>query len=239
MTKKQIYLDHDRIVSALDEIGNIVGQTLHRSVSIRIYGGAALILASNFRTITTDIDYMADKVRPQPEILKQKNLDAPENEFLFAASEIVGKKHNYVEGWFNYQVFRSMSKMFDQNELLHHEPIGDYPQNGPGLKVYVPALDYILAMKLHALRITKADDFKDLRDLLCLIRVKGDEIKNPADLVKIHARYYRPYQQRGDFEARIEQLWKHHQTGKVPSAVRKAGGLIGAPRYLSYGRAPS
>ncbi|MBU6527994.1 nucleotidyl transferase AbiEii/AbiGii toxin family protein [Methylocystis sp. MJC1] len=228
-------LDHEKITNALSELGSIIGATLQRSVTVRIYGGSALILASNFRRTTFDIDFIGNKIRPVPQLLKDTRRDSPENDFLVAAAEIVGKKFGYKEGWFNYQVARTISGAFDHHDLAHHEPVGRFPETGHGLEVHVPSLDYILAMKLQAQRIKPAEEYKDLRDLICLTRIKGDEIKNPDDLIEIHARFYRPRQRRMDFEDRIEQLWEHHITGKVPVAVRRAG-IPAAPRYLGYGR---
>jgi hypothetical protein len=227
-------LDHDKIVIALEEIGAIVGKALQRDIAIRIYGGAALIHASNFRATTRDIDYVANKIRPLPSFLRETRRDDPENEFLFAASEVVGKKHGYKSGWFNYQVLKTISGTFDHHELSHHEHTDTFPANEHTLSVYVPSLDYILAMKLQALRINKDDNYKDLSDLLCLMRIKGNEIKNPDDLVKIHARFYSSRQRRLDFEARIEQLWYYHTAGKIPAAIR-GWASTPSPRYLGCG----
>jgi hypothetical protein len=235
MANNQVLLDRKKIVDGLNDIGAVARETLKRTAIIRLYGGAALILASNFRKTTYDIDYDTNRLRPKPEFMAADRIDNPENLFLLAASEIARRKHHYGEGWFNSEVTKTFSPAFDHNELVNHESIGCFPPEKPGLEVYVPSLEYILAMKLQASRITKSDYFKDLRDLLHLLRIKSDEIKNPQDLIQIHARFYRPFKRRWDFDARIEQLWQYHRGGDLPHAVRKAGPLVAAPRYLSHG----
>ena len=88
----------------------------------------------------------------------------------------------------------------------------------------MPTAEYILAMKLMALRIGGVDGEKDRGDIDHLIAIVG--IKTPADLVALAARYYP--------EARVSSKLRVAAAGFIAAAVEERDGE--APRYLDRGR---
>ena len=70
-----------------------------------------------------------------------------------------------------------------------HSLVGTYPsERTPGLRVFVPTAEYMLAMKLMALRIDEVQNYKDRADIENLIVIVG--IKSRAALIDLAARYY-------------------------------------------------
>lgn len=123
---------------------------------ICIYGGAAMCLAFKARPTTKDVDAIFEPVK-----------------IIRGAIAKIGEKYSLNEGWLNFAV-----KMF----VVEHkkEILLDFPN----LKVYAPTADYLLAMKVLALR---AESF-DADDVEFLI--KHLQIKNINEVLDIIADYY-------------------------------------------------
>lgn len=123
---------------------------------ICIYGGAAMCLAFKARPATKDIDAVFEPVK-----------------VIRGAINKIGEKYGLNEGWLNFAV-----KIF----VVKHET--DILFDFSNLKVYVPTADYLLAMKVLALRAESfdADDVKFL--------IKHLNLKKIEDVLKIVENYY-------------------------------------------------
>ncbi len=123
---------------------------------ICIYGGAAMCLAFKARPATKDVDAIFEPVKA-----------------MRGAINAVGEKYGLNEGWLNFAV-----EIF----VVEHEKniLFDFPN----LKVFVPVADYLLAMKILAMRAESydADDVKFLINRL--------DLKNVEEVLKIVAAYY-------------------------------------------------
>ena len=67
---------------------------------------------------------------------------------------------------------------FEQHTLSRTYP----SEETPGLRVFVPAAEYMLAMKLMALRVDPGGGKSDLEDILNLMQVAG--MKDKGDILR-------------------------------------------------------
>lgn len=123
---------------------------------ICIYGGAAMCLAFKARPATKDIDAIFEPVKA-----------------IRGAIFRIAEKYGLNQDWLNFAV-----RMF----VVRHEKeiLFDFSN----LKVFVPSADYLLAMKVLALR---AESF-DTEDAEFLIRHL--DLQTTEDVLKIIADYY-------------------------------------------------
>ena len=126
------------MLGAFDEIGR-AAVAAGTQLQIAVYGGSALILASNFRFATEDVDV--------------SQLQQPWPEWLRTTIERLAKKNGWAEDWFNDGVVFHLSALADPAE--DHLEFGTFPPEPeePGLLVYVPSAPYLLALKLKAMRV--------------------------------------------------------------------------------------
>lgn len=126
---------------------------------IALYGGAAMVLAHRARLATKDVDAVF----------------IPKQEVYRAAAEVAAKC-GVESDWLNDAVKGFLSA---QNEIA---PLLELP----GLKVFVAAPEYLLAMKCMSMRLGRSDT--DLEDIKFLMgRLGLHEAKDVLDLV---SRYY-------------------------------------------------
>lgn len=123
---------------------------------ISLYGGAVMCLAFKSRPATRDVDAIFEPVKE-----------------IRNASHRIAERHNLVLDWLNLAV-----KMF----------VVDHPRQVlfdlSNLIVTVPEADYLLAMKMLALR----PDTEDENDAEFLIRRLS--LKSPHEVLDIIANYY-------------------------------------------------
>ena len=123
---------------------------------VSLYGGAVMCLAFKARPATKDVDAIFEPVKE-----------------IRNASHRVAERHGLLIGWLNMAV-----KMF----------VVDHPRQTlfdlSNLIVTVPDADYILAMKMLALR----SDTEDERDAEFLIDRLG--LKSPQEILNIISGYY-------------------------------------------------
>jgi hypothetical protein len=123
-----------------------------------VFGGSALMLASNFRFSTEDVD-IAEIGQPWPKWL----------------SDVVARistRNGWAEHWLNDAVNFFLSPLAQPGRDLIIW--GTFPRaaDKTGLTVFVPTARYMLALKLKALRVAKFDKgTKDLADVAGLLRV--------------------------------------------------------------------
>ena len=126
------------MLGAFDEIGR-AAVAAGTQLQIAVYGGSALMLASNFGFATEDVDV--------------SQLQQPWPEWLRTTIERLAKKNGWAEDWFNDGVVFHLSALADPAE--DHLEFGTFPPEPeePGLLVYVPSAPYLLALKLKAMRV--------------------------------------------------------------------------------------
>jgi hypothetical protein len=151
--------DRDALLDAFDRIGYAAVEA-GTKLQIAIYGGSALMLASNFRFATEDVD-IADIGSEWPEWLSK----------VVAA---IAQEKGWSEDWFNDGVAFHLSPLADRAK--DHLEFGTFPRDSSpsGLVVSVPTAEYLLALKLKAFRTqdTLRGDTERL-DILNLMDVVG------------------------------------------------------------------
>jgi hypothetical protein len=136
-------------------------------LDIAVFGGSALMLASNFRFSTEDVG-IAEIDQPWPDWL----------------SEVVGRiatRNGWQERWLNDAVTFFLSSPAEPGRDL--VIWGTFPRaaDKTGLTVFVPTARYMLALKLKALRVAKFEKgTKDLADVGNLLRVLDIKEVDPA-----------------------------------------------------------
>ena len=152
-------LDRDGLLAAFDELGRCAAAA-GAKLEIAVYGGSALMLASNFRYATEDVDVSL--------------LDLPGPDWLGSAIERIAVANDWAADWLNNAVIFHLSALADH--AADHLEFGTFPRDGGpiGLVVHVPTAPYLLALKLKAIRINDPVRGEQERlDILNLMRVVG------------------------------------------------------------------
>ena len=166
--------DRDALLDAFDRIGRAAAGAGTR-LQIAVYGGSALMLASNFRFATEDAD-VSELERPIPDWLATIVAD-------------IARDNRWADDWFNDGVAFHLSPLADR--AADHLEFGTFPRDGatPGLVVSVPSAEYLLALKLKAMRITDPVRGEAERlDILNLMRVVG--ISSADEAIALLGRYF-------------------------------------------------
>ena len=167
-------LHRDAVLDAFDRIG-WAAVAAGTKLQIAVYGGSALMLASNFRFATEDVDV--------------SQLEHPLPGWLAQVVNEIAKQNNWQEDWFNDGVAFHLSPLADR--AADHLEFGTFPRDGtpPGLVVSVPSAEYLLALKLKAIRVTDALRGETERlDILNLMQVVG--ISTAEDAIALLGRYF-------------------------------------------------
>ncbi|HZE54082.1 MAG TPA: hypothetical protein VE111_12540 [Bradyrhizobium sp.] len=166
--------DRDALLDAFDQIGRAAAMA-GTKLQIAVYGGSALMLASNFRFATEDVD-ISELERPLPV-------------WLASVVQEIARKNNWQDDWFNDGVAFHLSSLADS--AADHVEFGTFPRDGssPGLVVSVPSAEYLLALKLKAARILDPLRGETERlDILNLMQVLG--ISSTEEAVTLLGRYF-------------------------------------------------
>ena len=166
--------DREALLDAFDEIGRAAIEAATK-LQIAVYGGSALMLASNFRFATEDVD-VSELPRPLPDWLAK------------AVRELASENH-WHDDWFNDAVVFHLSSLADH--ATDHLEFGTFPRDAsvPGLVVSVPTAEYLLALKLKAFRVMDASHGETERlDILNLMRVVG--ISDVEGAISLLGRYF-------------------------------------------------
>ncbi len=116
---------------------------------IAVFGGAAILLQFEAEFHTGDVD---------------ARVESGDHGAIMAAARAVAERHGWLRSWFSEAVTTYLSDGIDT--ALH----SSYPSEArTGLRVYVATPDYLLAMKLRAMRIGSRDE----DDASMLARVSG------------------------------------------------------------------
>lgn len=165
--------DREALLDAFDQIGRAAVEAGTKLQMV--YGGAALMLASNFRFATEDVDI--------------SRLEHPWPNWLSNAVQQIAVRHGWHEDWFNDGVAFHLSSLADH--AADHLEFASFPRDGDavGLVVSVPTAEYLLALKLKAFRVLDpARGEAERLDILNLMRVVG--ISSAEEAVALLARYF-------------------------------------------------
>src|ERR1700737_4944947 len=166
--------DRDRLLDAFDQIGR-AAVLAGTKLQIAVYGGSALMLASNFRFATEDVDV--------------SELEHPLPGWLAAVVDKIARENGWQGDWFNDGVAFHLSSLADH--ALDHLEFGTFPRGGthPVLVVSVPSAEYLLALKLKAVRVADAVRGETERlDILNLMKVVG--VSTAEEAITLLGRYF-------------------------------------------------
>jgi hypothetical protein len=167
-------LNRDAVLDAFDRIGRAAVEA-GTKLQIAVYGGSALMLASNFRFATEDVD-VSELERPLPD-------------WLAKVVHEIAEKNRWPQEWFNDGVAFHLSRLADR--AADHLEFGTFPRDGspPGLVVSVPSAEYLLALKLKAIRVTDPLRGETERlDILNLMQVLG--ISTADEAIALLGKYF-------------------------------------------------
>jgi hypothetical protein len=175
---------------ALAELGQLA-YAVGRVIDVAVYGGSCLMLVSNFRIATADVDAVA----------------AVDQGFLDTAAQTVAARRGWPRDWLNDGVRTYLSPQVEG--FAQHTLFRTYPsEQTPGVRVFVPTAEYMLAMKLMALRIDPASGRNDREDILNLMQVSS--MKEKSDIVRFAARFYPEARTSGALALAVDDLWNEY-----------------------------
>jgi len=148
-------LTRDTLELAFDDLGQMA-RARGLVAEIAVYGGACLLLATDIREVTRDVD----------------SVFIAEPAFLYEAADAIARKRNLPDDWLNQSVKFLVGAPGNRQPQL--TAFGEYPRDDslPGLRVFLPTPEYILAMKLIASRREDLDGAqRDRHDIARLMRV--------------------------------------------------------------------
>ena len=169
-----VAFDREALLNAFDQIGRAAAEA-GTKLQIAVYGGAALMLASNFRFATEDVD-VSELERPLPA-------------WLATVIENIAGQNGWQTDWFNDGVAFYLSSLADR--AFDHLEFGTFPRDGsaPGLVVSVPSAEYLLALKLKAMRVLDPVRGESERiDILNLMQIVG--ISSSEQAIALLGRYF-------------------------------------------------
>lgn len=156
-------LARDDVEAAFVELGEALARA-RKVVEIAIYGGAAILLQFEVSFRTGDVD---------------ATVETGDHGALMQAVHEIADRRQWLRSWFSEAVSVYVSN--SSTTVFHRS----YPsETRVGLRVYVAKPDYLLAMKLRAMRIGSRDE----ADATLLAQASG--ITTYAGLVDLLAHYF-------------------------------------------------
>lgn len=137
------------------------------TIDLAVYGGAALALVFDMRVTTRDVDAV---VRGDPTFLRE-------------AAKKIAAEEGWPEDWLNDGVKGFIS---GAEEMQLMDEFGGTESGG--LRLYIPAPEYLFAMKCMAMRPEGIEGSHDISDIENLAEVAGIE-DVPAALAIVEAFY--------------------------------------------------
>ena len=186
-------------------------------IDLAVYGGSALMLASNFRVATQDVDAVVEG----------------DQSTVNRLAEEVARRRGWATTWLNDGVRTYLSPNVE-GLAEHHELLRAYPsEQDVGLRVFVPSPEYILAMKLMAMRLDPAGGKSDLADIVNLMEVVG--LKTQEETIDFAASFYPEAKISARLHLGIRELWRMREN----LGQEGQEGQHDTPRYLGRGRTAS
>jgi len=164
-------LTRELIEQAFDRMGALAASR-GLMIEIAVYGGSCLVLASDIRSASADVDAV---------FLTNRSA-------VYEIADVVARQMGFPTDWINEAVRQTAPPIGNPQPNLF--PFGDYPrrtEGAVGLRVHVPAPAYLLAMKILANRL-EGDLLKiqsDQSDALALMKITGiDSRERIIELLK-------------------------------------------------------
>jgi len=180
-------------------------------IDLAIYGGSALMLASNFRVATQDVDAVVEE----------------NQDMITRLVEDIARVRHWPKDWLNDGVRTYLSPQVSGIQE-HHTLFRAYPsEQEPGLRVFVPSPEYMLAMKLMAMRIDPSGGKSDVADILNLLDVVG--FTTQEEVIDFAASFYPEAKISARLRLGIRELWRAKDN---PTQE----GRHATPSYLGRGR---
>jgi len=199
--------DRDALLDALDEIG-AAAVAAGATLDLAVYGGSALMLASSFRYSSEDVD-VAEISKPWPR-------------WLADVVEQIATRRGWSPDWLSDAVQFHLSPL--ATIAGDHLEYGTFPRGTGqcGVRVFVPSAEYMLALKLKAMRINDPvkgeQETADVRNLIAAANVPDADAA-----IAILARYF----PRSAADAEKQRFFLRHLWPKDPDD---------APQYPAFGR---
>jgi hypothetical protein len=152
-------LTRELIEQAFDLMGTMAAKR-GLVIEIAVYGGSCLVLASDIRNASADVDAV---------FLTNRSA-------VYEIADAVARHMGFATNWINEAVRQTAPPVGNPEPNLM--PFGEYPRAGReavGLRVHVPTPAYLLAMKILANRL-EGDVLKvqsDQEDALALMKITG------------------------------------------------------------------
>jgi hypothetical protein len=156
--------DRDQLLDAFDAIAEAAIAADTR-LDIAVYRGSALLLASNFRFATEDVDIA--------------RLSEPWPDWLAGTVRAIAQRNGWSDTWLNDAVTSHLSTAVEAAD--HLVRWGTFPRrlDQVGLTVFVPTAEYLFALKLKASRVSDfargAQDLADTRNLMRIVNITDVE----------------------------------------------------------------
>jgi len=201
----------ESLAAAFDAVGSAAVAAGSR-LEIAVYGGSALMLAGNFRFSTEDVD-IASLAGGWPG-------------WLTEITRQLAQSNGWSDDWLNDAVNFHLSPI--ATLAADHIVFGSFPRGAEakGLVVHIPTADYMLALKLKAMRVNDpargADETNDIRNLLAILKIATVD-----DAIAILGRYFPK-----SAEASERQRFLLRNMFLAPNSSRPPDGANpDAPRY--------
>jgi len=162
--------DRATLQMAFQRLGELAAAA-GKMIEISVYGGSALVLTTDFRVGTQDVDAVFEADRG----------------FVRTAAHEIADEFGWDDNWINDGVkgFLSTQDSAQGAKSL----LRSYPsETGPGLRVFVASPSYLFAMKCLAMRAAGVDQSEDVDDIRRLGADLG--IRNAAEAIAVVMRYY-------------------------------------------------
>jgi hypothetical protein len=169
-------IDRKALLDAFDRLGAAAAEK-GSVIDIIVYGGSALMFASNFRFATGDVD-IAPLGEAKPDWFDD-----------VVAQIAVDMGFEEGENWLNDAVNFHLSRLATKKD--DHLEYGTFPRAGElvGLKVFVPTAEYMLALKLKAMRVLDpAKGSQERNDIQKLLQVNN--VRDVESAMDILGKYF-------------------------------------------------
>ncbi len=156
--------DRHQIRRLLSRLGQLLAQE-GKIAEVAIFGGSAVSLMFDYRESTQDIDFMP----VSGDIHRLREL-----------SVSIAREEDIPEDWLNdaVEIFKSDSP--------DYRLFGEFPVENPGIRVFTATPEYILAMKVMAMRNSlESSDVLDVWHLVDAVNVRSFD-----DVINIAAKFY-------------------------------------------------
>ncbi|WP_315921838.1 hypothetical protein [Mesorhizobium sp. SP-1A] len=191
-------IDRKALLDAFDRLGKAAAEN-GTIIEILVYGGSALMFASNFRYSTGDVDIAS--------------LGDSKPEWFDAAVAEIAKDMGFQEeeNWLNDAVDFHLSRLATKDD--DHWLYSTFPRIGEseGIRVFVPTAEYMLALKLKAMRVldpSKGEQEK--RDIQNLLEVNS--VRDIESAMEILGKYFPVSAKHDDKRFLMKQLFNFERS---------------------------